>query len=1323
MAVLVDTLFYKMRADATELERGLQNAERQFGKLASFIISNPNIAVASFGTALLTVGYQATQMAAEVDRGFKDAIAAAPTLRTGLAGIKDEVRSLSLESGRAQRDLSASVKQIADGGVQSAKDVQVLLRAGVTAADASGDELADILSGLDAVSDQFGLSAEQSAQALADLFATAQGRSSLVDVLAVLEKAQPIAEKTGLSIQTIGGAIVTLNERGQTTKQIVAALKDLADQGAAGRKDIEGLAGAIITGEAAMQRLHAAAATSREEAAKLGDILRANLNAAMIDLGNTILPTAIAELKGLDGILNVINGTVLQIGRNSASATVASLAGQLDKLTGGTRQQAVTDLRESLYQLVTGEPIRGLQRFDKTFNDINAIARTLSATVKTIDTETLDRVYRALLAIVKDVRPDQVKALYQAIGTASVELAGRPDRGGVPGAPVSPRVAPLTDAEKNAIKQAEAAIRRLQDSTAVQLAAIVDRASADFLRLNQQLNNDLASIPPSLRTKYEAAAREARDAFFKEFTSKPLVSDPQVVLPPSTQQRVTEALTVTLGAPIAKAIVNSKDLLKVKGETLDATKAIGIAETEQAAAVEAHAREVGRRNQEELQYAYRRADALAAAVRATLDLAGAFGNVDENVRRSLEGILSVATSIGPLAKQFDSFKSGAKDAKGNPLVTATDLVGSALPIVTGIIGTVKDIFGDSPEEKAYKAGTLHALEQIEQHTREIGNLDADVSGNEFARIRSGLQAAVPEIDRLVKQAVENNDTGDLGRIVRRVLDSVGLSTDDLEKAVGVAGIDRGAVFGDGGRIQLGGLGTLLAGLQSLEITRFSTSFSGQVDALDALLRISGQSGDAGARLAGLQRILGSRDASGAEVGSSALAQQLDGLDLLGSADARSLARGRLTALVSGLNDGSLTESNLGALTGRQFLDTIQQIGDLLTQLDQQAVAAAEKAAADAKAAQEEQERIAKEADDERKRAAEQALQDDKDAAAARREASLTVLARAKERLTFDPSLDTFAVLRDALAGVVPGLRDTIGVLTKDAAPDAIRALYTALRDGLVPAAELGDLSVDDVVDALDGLLSAATKTADAVVAATRTLGDALRDLSDTFTVNDISDPVEQLKELAATITDFSPAVAAALQGLDLATDAGRAAAEKALAGLFGAIVTGDAAALGGEDAETLRQAILAFKRASDSADDAAARARDDVAQAGGTPVTPEVGTLSGMRYSDGVSIVGLLQTSNALLAEIVGNTAGLSLAPLAPPRLSPGFATPSAGPGATVLNVTVNNYITVEGNGDPTAIAAVVRAQTVEAIDRALAQARSLSVYLQQGPVNKPVLG
>lgn len=286
-------VFAELELNTKEFQADLAQSEKSLGRLTNFITANPMAAAGSFAAVLVTVGVKATEMAIEVDRSLKRIGASLPEAKGKVAELRDEMIRLSVESGRPAAQLSEAALQVARGGVGSLQDLQAALRASAQTADATGEDLNGIVGGLDKVLDLFGLSGRDAERVLARLFATAQGKASITELLDAFDRLGPVIQKRGVDFQTTAEALATLIDRGFTTKQIVSQLSGLDVKG------IRELAAQSHVAGDGMDALREAAKSARGELDVLIDRDMNRLNGALIQIGATIKP--LAE-KGLGAV-------------------------------------------------------------------------------------------------------------------------------------------------------------------------------------------------------------------------------------------------------------------------------------------------------------------------------------------------------------------------------------------------------------------------------------------------------------------------------------------------------------------------------------------------------------------------------------------------------------------------------------------------------------------------------------------------------------------------------------------------------------------------------------------------------------------------------------------------------------------------------------------------------------------------------------------------------------------------------------------------------------------------------------------------------------
>lgn len=272
------------------------------------------------------------------------------------------------------------------------------------------------------------------------------------------------------------------------------------------------------------------------------------------------------------------------------------------------------------------------------------------------------------------------------------------------------------------------------------------------------------------------------------------------------------------------------------------------------------------------------ANEIATVARGAIDAAQAFGVIDSTAASALNSAVNIAGAIGQIAG-------------GNVFAGVPGLLGGVANIVNVMVG------GDRERRLTMQKNT----QRIEELTSEIGNLDLNITGDDFNQAKDVLGKIVP----LIKGPTNT----DFSQIVR-ILGESGMTLGDLSRIADELGIN---IKNSNGSINLQTLPQLLQALGLVEFGQFGNDFASQLRSTRAGFDINGVSeiGQIG-QLAGL----------GGQF-SSALQGVFDANDLAGS-------RSRLQALFTRLQNGGVSAAELGGLTGSQFLELIT---DLISRID------------------------------------------------------------------------------------------------------------------------------------------------------------------------------------------------------------------------------------------------------------------------------------------------------------------------------------------------------------------------------------------------------
>lgn len=277
-------------------------------------------------------------------------------------------------------------------------------------------------------------------------------------------------------------------------------------------------------------------------------------------------------------------------------------------------------------------------------------------------------------------------------------------------------------------------------------------------------------------------------------------------------------------------------------------------------------------------------DELGISARATLDLGQAFGIIDDEAASTLTSVINLAEEIG---KIFDA-KKGGKSIDFSSMVS---IVASAAQILQSVF--TKLIFGDDARRKLIEDNTR----ELSRLRNELGNLSLNVSGDDFASMRSALGEVLPQL-RGGRGAANQADV--INALSRR-----GLGMGDLKKLSEQLGIK---IFSESGALSVDGLKQLFEAMGLVELGQFGQDFASQKQSTESGFGVN-KTDDIGQ--IGALGNLGGRF-------SSALAGVVDVNDLTGT-------RERLKGLFERMQTGGLSAADLGGLTGSEFLDLITDI--------------------------------------------------------------------------------------------------------------------------------------------------------------------------------------------------------------------------------------------------------------------------------------------------------------------------------------------------------------------------------------------------------------
>lgn len=1222
MARRLDTLFYEIRAETGQFERGLKGVGTELDKLGTFIKGKPLIAAGALASSLALVAYQATQMAAAVDKGVKAATASMPSLATRTGELRKEIEALSRVSGRSQVELSEAFSIAAKTGVESFTQLQQVVQTAVSIADATGEDLAGVIGGLDLALDGFGLSATRAKDAGAKLFAVAQGRFGFTELTSAIQPVVPILASAGVSFEVMTAALGNLLDEGKSPKQAAAQLKAMADEGKAGADKIRELAGTLITSADALERLQSASKLSREDAGKLGDILRENLNAELITLGNQILPAAIKGMQGLIGAIQTFNQ--LRGKTSFFAGQELALPDTVNQLQTFTEQRAKE--AAAIYAKIRAAQ-EDLTRAESAYARLPQGARDLGGTADLEGKKTA-------LKVLRDELNQVSQAAEQAVAKMN-DLVNPKKRGAGDGAGAG------GDKPGKVSKEAKAAATALDELNLAVAGLSKELASPD---LRSEFLKDLGEKVTAFRKSLAGgspAEQAAGEAAIDQFQRLTIAVKRLGVLEPEVKQARIEMLQ------LRDASGQTEESVKQLEEDLERT-------TREGGGLKAFIDEMAR-----LDKMRDLANGLIDVADAVIAIGQATGGLSDEVAQALSGFVGLvdsAQSLGDTVGRFNAIDpvSGLRGA------TTGEVLSSAAGLGISIAGSIASAFSENPLVREAKDALLRNVEALKENT--AGLLGAGSTGTNISESRkaigSFLDGGLPGLyNGRTRVSIER---------VNDELATFGVSMDDLRTLAKDLDLD----FVELTRATIPQFITMLGQMDEsfAKVTQnglFGAGLNGRLGKTKAGFAFT-PANESGADQAGAFIA----DAIAGDGFSPILRDALAGIDLsqINTPEVQAAVREAIRKIFDRVTANGFSDfEGLGDFTPGAFIDFLGTVLGLVPEIE--AVGAPAKTAAE--------------------------LVSDFFGSLGR---SFRVFdTSAADQTTqvidglakFSPAIagivsqggsieQVTAALQEFYRKLVSGEATLEGTgLTIDMLVDAIDRLQGVSADAAKAAEEAAaeqaraaEQAARDAAQAAKDQARAAQEAADAqeryteaLLRATEAIGDqALRQLQDEFTLFDISDPVEQLRQFAEALKAGSPVFASLIGGANVADPNARNDLLTQLKSFF--LANPDGVAGGFFSADTQRSALL------DLAQQLKAVSAVDVT--GGTnssfSVDRSITEITGSRIGGLLgSILIVEQQQLAELQAIRSILAPGSLSPLLPPSL-PSGSTAIAG-GTVVVSI------------------------------------------------------
>lgn len=689
--------------DLERTEKGL-SAVGQASNRANANIKTLALGFGAVAGAATLAATAATAMAGEVDAGIRRAISAMPELAGSSDELRDEIERLSTTTGMSQKAIAAAFAEVAESGVASFGELTSVMRAAVLSSEATGRSLSDSIQSLDLALDVFGASATEAEAVVARLFAATQGRVAFEDLTRAIQLSTPTIKEFQLNLDDTVTALANLIDGGHSPAQAAKELKGLvgATEDAAGA--VRELAGAVTPSSEAMDRLRESAQHNREDARQLAAIIREQLNAEMIRLGNDILPSVV---KGLSAVADGIRTVRQAIGHESLYAGL-----RIDIPDGGPQIRKFISDNDRLIEAARNH-VNELQSLAQRAERIHLADLIRAPFGPGSRNERISNASRDLQEAV-----DYLNALERASTQARAKLESLKGAGGflpdliVTAASGTGRIGTASDAVSEALEEMRSLLAQLSGQLFPQTVEALHPLVAKMDELAETLERGT-----------EAQRAEAQQI---RATAEQFAAALDVLGDMKPELAFTTYTTADIQQIDRAAQAEQRRAEAIKQEARD-----------KAAIAEQDARDVAAQ-QERLRDLIEQGRQIDAAVQGALDLARAFGLADDEILNILGDLSQVATGIGPLVAAIEKGGAGG-------------IIGAALPVVGGLASLVGGLFGGgtSPETQAAIDALKHnagVLERIAARLDQISLTGSQLSGVERA-VERFLSEGLPRGDR------------------------------------------------------------------------------------------------------------------------------------------------------------------------------------------------------------------------------------------------------------------------------------------------------------------------------------------------------------------------------------------------------------------------------------------------------------------------------------------------------------------------------------------------------------------------------------------------
>lgn len=634
------------------------------------------------GVSIGVIAKDIIELGIASDKAFRQMAANLPTGIEGIKELKSQMNDLAISTGHSLEEVHAAGIEIAKLGVSGPGEVMERLNAAMLVADATGTDLTATIQGLDQIMDTFGLSSGQATGTLAKLVSAAKGRVDIQSLFDGFAKAAPAVQKLGVDVETFTKALVVMLDRGYNTKRALSYLESIDAAG------IRSVAKDAHVADTAMADLQKSADIVRESTANMSQGLRTQFATILEDLGTNILPA-------VNGALEIMNFWLESISHHVSKVDLKAFIAQA-KEAGQLSMGGKTPFASPAFALSSLNTAVQKGQFDSaqiSAQEAEQIRQAIEVSVRMAQ-EAWAKNHRGNQMAVQDVQSlrDQYKSLL-AVLDAVQSKPGVPAGVGGKGGPL-PKTVEEQKKEADAAEKFAEIVRKFTVARG-QLAAAAQTSAKELL---DEIAGSLTDLRGDLLKKQLATIHEQNDALRAQAVANTalaktdrdrLLAEIDIREAMQKQQAINDDLiakaeltSAGVGGVGASGFANAaaEDVLHLVERTRELNDArektvkLGGDTAKVDAEIAKLAREIAKLRGDEagaaagtlqtddqrLQKLHDQAYAIERGARAALQLAEAFGVVDERTAQALESVAQIAANIpGALSGDLGSVLSVA----------------------------------------------------------------------------------------------------------------------------------------------------------------------------------------------------------------------------------------------------------------------------------------------------------------------------------------------------------------------------------------------------------------------------------------------------------------------------------------------------------------------------------------------------------------------------------------------------------------------------------------------------------------------------------------